>query len=1764
MRVGSVVFGVVVRCLALVALAVSAGICDAGEGPAARLDRNRVPAQGRQSAVLTVDAFGRYAVTASSSQGVALQAVDRMAGAGPVAGEAGKQDGRLDLFLDRGEQKILVRAAERGSGFATLAAHAFREQNEKPPLLVEQRLERSSLGDFEQRSYWIDVPRKRVVVLEAAGRHLADLRLWRDGTWLVDALPRMSQSQARPEQPLGVAQLTVELNPGLYLLTAYGGPSQAWTEASDAKPFYLRFGLPTLPPAMRQQFTMSEFGTDRYVVPEGPTYFRLELPSAETASLQVGGSPRDPFRPQEGYLAAIDKKSLPPVAEVVQAGGGERVVTVSAAPGKTYVLQHFDANPIVHFDGSGSYWVSSIHAGHAEDSVGASAVLTRQPHFGREEFLAEQAVEIGSAGWHRRFNLLETLTLFIKMPATGKLRVAGDGVKARYRVEPFLTSRPRDYQTPPWRPGGHVFELDRGLHVLTIEPETKGILDLRLDSGEGKPQQALSPVVAAVRFPVMQLDSGAYYTLYLNRQPGVASGAVVRPLPIDLRQALPVSQRPGEVLTIPVSVPERGTLRAVAEDGHAIDLTLVDTGRKGAALDVDPGQYRVRIEAGGSALAYSLGFQPTRLASSTPLPALPDARLAGLPKFAVVTAEAPRFLDLKRRSAETFSVRVDKAGLYQFESTGLLHTGAKVRTRTNPGLFEEAENGIGRNFQIQRYLREGDYQLTVSTQGETQGHLGVQLARTEVVDGGELREGEVARAALPVGRALAYRFRIARGGRYHLQTLGLGRNFDIRLEDAQGWPVSAPVQSGDLTQDFAAGSYRLIVLPQTAEARVLTRLEHVAETRRFKGHGPHRIGVETAIEHVWQEPAKGGARQPDQWEFLLPARAEMTIALDNEMEAALVEAGNPGRTIASINAREPWRGELPAGRYVIRASHSRRNNFVTYSLRLAATPLLAGQSRVVAAPAAIPVSVGTDGLVELQSFGAFDVRARLMDAAGETVAQNDDRPGDWNFHIGRRLLPGQYRLQVDPVGQKHAQTVVSMIVPGEVAEKPLPLGTDVDIKGTQVHVFPLQLPSDRTVLLASARSDDAVGLALEGETPQGWIGLGTEVSKAPAVALPLAGERYKAYRLRAWSADRRSQRLTLRAVAAALPSASESQWLDGHLSPVRIDEKRPDLRIAQVVLSRPGSFRLKGDPAQLAWSDSGARAAQPVGNPVIAVSGRSLLLVTGAAAGDTAAERLRLPAEDSVRLDVAAGQIAAIDLRPNAHGPSLLMAQARAAQPGIALGETREPAETGFVAGEAITVALPGKPAQARVWNAGSDAAALEVDVRQVALNQVAGKSLSFGLADGALPAHSALPLRLPGSAGRVGLTLSPASAALFVKHGIVRSTHWAGDDSVQETVATDADQLWLLNAGDTEARYGVEFVPGGSDAEAALKPGELLERNLGASGRLRVPVEVPRSDGTGYRLHVRGDTRVLWQEEGGRVANGNDLELRRSGVLWLQHQPGAVVAWIDEPQARTVEHALRWLKGLQETAVKPPQSVSLKGKQQVLAFNLDQPAMLHVRTSTPVVTQFLVEGRPARTEAHMHGARLNLPAPAGASRLLVRAIGADGLGGSATVMATPVVPLDEGAGPEVLLASGSARLFSFELKQAATLGIGIRASSDVAESTLYDERGAMQSQGAVQMPTLLPGRYFLAVELPADSAPVRVRPIVLGLKQPDTRPPYDILRRYVEAKDGAAPLIYVPPPPAPPPGEQAQSGEPTDEAAEGEGNEGEGEPMPADEGEAE
>src|SRR5204863_9579095 len=129
----------------------------------------------------------------------------------------------------------------------------------------------------------------------------------------------------------------------------------------------LGVGIPGPPPAGRRRSSVSPFGAGRWLVPGDTSYFRLELPEARPATLRVGADVSRPFD-ASGSAATIGKNALVPVAELdVGSSTADRVVTVTAAPGQPYLLQHFSLGTPSVCGGrywplrrEGKYWVSSV------------------------------------------------------------------------------------------------------------------------------------------------------------------------------------------------------------------------------------------------------------------------------------------------------------------------------------------------------------------------------------------------------------------------------------------------------------------------------------------------------------------------------------------------------------------------------------------------------------------------------------------------------------------------------------------------------------------------------------------------------------------------------------------------------------------------------------------------------------------------------------------------------------------------------------------------------------------------------------------------------------------------------------------------------------------------------------------------------------------------------------------------------------------------------------------------------------------------------------------------------------------------------------------------------------------------------------------------------------------------------------------------------------------------------------------------------------
>ena len=192
-------------------------------------------------------------------------------------------------------------------------------------------------------------------------------------------LPRNHRTRSRAaaarlphRHPVGARGLSVD---------GIGGADEPWAAGGKEHPVHLRFGIPSLGETGRTRYRIGPFGADHFVVPG----FR-KLPAAGVAG--GGGRPVDGklrSRPR-GTLSAkrarprrsrrrigSQPRSLEPIPQPEP-----RLITVRAAAGQPYVLQHFELRDRYTFQKSGRYWLGSVHWGHPQDAADATAIVTKQ------------------------------------------------------------------------------------------------------------------------------------------------------------------------------------------------------------------------------------------------------------------------------------------------------------------------------------------------------------------------------------------------------------------------------------------------------------------------------------------------------------------------------------------------------------------------------------------------------------------------------------------------------------------------------------------------------------------------------------------------------------------------------------------------------------------------------------------------------------------------------------------------------------------------------------------------------------------------------------------------------------------------------------------------------------------------------------------------------------------------------------------------------------------------------------------------------------------------------------------------------------------------------------------------------------------------------------------------------------------------------------------------------------------------------------------
>lgn len=1748
-------YRLVVLTLTVALIASVSGLAPAA-GTAPTLDQTQFTAAGANETLLHIHESGRYSLQTQSPQGTRLELVDRMAGPMASAGRAGQQDGRLDVLLDKGTYKIRLTSHPQGSGELILSASAFHEvrpvaQPEDFPLLEPLRMESAELGDLQQQSFWLYLAERQRLRLEAIGRHLQDARLWRDGQWLVDAQPAISEYEVVAGRPQTYLEFFHDLNPGLYRLTCYGGEALAWANDAPDAPFHLRMGLPRLGANGQKIVTISPFGRGTFIVNGKADYFELSRRDKLATRLGVGSDNPQNTRYNLSAYATIDNASRDPWCSI-RFGRAQtpKMVMVQGAPGDRVVLKYFKEREQYAFSENGEYWLSNQSSAAATDAIDVSAILARSwPGTARVSVKKARVFELGAdRPLIRKFNLLGSTTLLLNVQDAGTYRISEDpdaGAKARYQIEPLLFSKPDEYQAPPSQLPGTEFELTRGFYVLSLRPRSKGILSFALsrrvapEPGTLKPgaPQRKEPVVAFEAAPSEQqrrlrqrilwpqVGVSLHDSIFLNQRPEVASGLIVRRLPLDLDEPLPVLLMPGEQVPINSRIERASRLIVETEQDASFEVGgYAEPITSGSVLQ--PGRYTLTLKNTSDQVA----LFSVKTVSAQPAPRLPADELARRARqkqiFPVLTEANPLFRKFERNERQHFTVLVKEPGLYRLETSGRLATRLTVRTHFITRLFAAEQNGIGRNALVQQYLKPGEYQITVQTLGRSKGRAGVHLRRAALIEESGLRVGVLKKIHLPADEAVRYRFEIAASGAYRLRTLGLNKTFTWRLEDQAGWPLVRPNQSGVIERDFAAGAYHYMLLPEAVESRRLTVLDNIEPpSPPLEGKGPHPIRLNEPVEHEWREIPN---RRPDVFVLELPDPIRATVHLSEDLRAALYREAEELGLIRGGTPRTFDR--LTPGRYEIRVTSIEKTDRLPYTLRVTTEQLITGLRYTVDDfPASLNVSVGADSLVELFSFGATDVKATLWQD-GRLVAQHDDMENDWNFRISQKLAAGAYQLRVEPVGiaPEEAGAVEIGMSKRDDATLPaqtLPFTFDTELS-QDVLTIPLTTPAGETLAHIQHAGAGRLKFALFRDDRR--LAEGEQ-------SLFLVLRPQTDYTLLCWRLDdAEAGAVTLK--AHALPA----QEIALGSAPVSLS---PDAISAQTDAGPGGwkltnaskiSYTLEGAANGLAFAPAVETPFTPVADVPLVMPQQSGWLLRKSTDGqfDPAAGKIGirpfvLHEQESTPVRLTDAGLP-FDFEHPDNAPVLLEIKSAGALVGAVIapqavytpdlvnwpGQWLRPSRT--------FIAAPGKGAyRGRLWPVTGAAVKGKVLIKPRALSLTEQTALPADGADGTLEPDAALAFDLPASAYALDLVLSKGLVAFVWQADRATALAAAPDAHVHRLVdvpqlrSGQGGRLILLNTGAQPALYRITpLAPGDAAASGlaqAFDPAIGFERVFADAGRVMLNIPAGRDP-----LFVDGEhvTSRFFRQDGRLFESAGPSTFEPEGVggrLEIETEAGFVRVW----QSRAADKAERFFADAPTDAAQPltdgvgvladrPQrwSLTVTAPRLILA-EADAPGMTAIRDQHRVLTTSVSGDRRGRQAVYFL-------AP-GEYQLWTRPLTGLPQQGALRVRQLAPEPLESAqTSTWRLIAAGETQVFRFEVSAEADVGVGVQTESDELAVRLFDTDFQEVATGPLIFGRLQPGPYLLLVTpLPDAAKPVQYRPVVYGHRGSQQGIPDEVLEQY-------------------------------------------------------
>lgn len=1726
---------------------------------AATLTPATVPATGAQEALLTLDAPAAIHLSARSGSGTRCEVIDRVRGPFASSGNAGASNCELDLLLDAGQYKVRLESSVRGKGSVALSAAPFTELNATPVRLVRGSGLVTKLKAGQQASFWLSVDKRHVPNLRVAGRQAGDVRVWRNGEWIEPLALHHVEFSPTPGQPLHEWWLDSMLEEGEYLVTAYGRDATTVTGASVDDSLTVEYGFRDGPAERSIPFTLGPSGVQAVQVPTHGVTAVLSLASPPPAPVELQiltGSVRSP-----SATCRIEKAALAPECITsMSSWNGSPVLVVRGPAGTRGLLEWADYGDDSALAVRGGYYGPattslSFSIGKAHESPRLLAVhdlpndtdgvplgcqLERLGRNGEvTQVVAHSAVTLKDGEkFEREFNYDSSATFWFEIASGGnvfqKMGIASrkfnvtatGGLKSNCEISRVDSKAglTRLTQTKTEGTGcSEQLDLDPGLYQLSLSGGLSGVEKVTI-APVGDASAKNTPMQGGCLLPKLDLASDDY-RLVLNRVGNVrVRGLALPSLPLEVKTPLHLQLDAGQRLEVPV----RGDAVVRSSGGVPFGCALATTRVTAVA-----GECRLPALKSPEVLTLvNTGAAPLSLTFARPgaLPVLaaPSSYAPTIRPLPTITPDTPTFFDFERGQSRAVAFTVDKAGLYNVTTQGLLNTECRLRTPVVPDVTSDRGGGRGRNCLIQTYLQPGRYLMTAQTVGSSKGRGAMFLSRRPVRDYAGLTGEDEQFFRVGDGELVQQRLKVTAAGEWTLSTTAQGiSGMQCRLDDPEGWPVETVPSACTGTRSMRAGTYLWTQLPLTVESMRHTKLSRVRDEVVLQGNKAHPVQYFT-----WYR-ARLGPDGKDEFLFTLEGETALDVVLTAGMQGRiyLLEKDKAPKAVEVIPPMQPsgegdsyeaesgegegeyheereyegerdYEGEgegdgeydeprtapvevaraqaappppsgvkvtLPPGRYRLVTEHSRGDIGIEYQLHLGSVTLLPGMARDLPVPSTVPVLVPRDGTLRLSTEGEADVRCRLLDERGRLVFEGSDNGPDWNCAVAEPVKAGRYTLVVESETQGSGQTKLTLALPPSDAKGPIADGQKYALKDAVVtlDVPVAERDSVQEVQLTSL-SKTPVSCALE----DGTGAVVHRLSRVSSCAMLLRPKLDK-YKVRVWTTDGRT---TVQAAFRSKPIVEGSRG------------SVPGENAIAVLVPSAGLYRTSPQVQCLGAGETGRlRACGPQSS---LEAGATLFAVAGIRPQPLPLDEVRASASDTA--DAVALSRRAFIQAVGTSRPSLLLLEAHVqhgerAAPSCAFdgpGTVRERR------GDAcFAVAKVGTSGIGRLWAPTDERIDAQVTRRAVPLPDAMGaltpgrKALTFsGVGRFTLPAQAR---------ARVDATLPKGAWAVLLDDGGAALDVCAPTDDLARCSFTGQGGSAVFIAPEGRAETATVLLEG-APREVAFTG--FFEDSPRSPGSLRFQVPAAKGDRVTGVEGALDCTLVL--ADGSRSSSCRArIPAGEAAELQVEHGAGPLRVMVHTPGREKWARLGLELPVVPGPALSPSVSVPLSGGRLDRTLVLSAESVVRVSANHGVCGLFRgndllqVDGLDTGCEL----ARVLAP---GTYRVLVRPFAGAAQAGTLTWTAEPVTQLAEGFGKEEWLGPGEVRLFRFDTTNKGKIGLGLAAKSELLECAVFNDGYQQLGDGCQQYLSLDKGRFLLTVRNPprAGATPIAFKPVLLGL----------------------------------------------------------------------